>query len=326
MAQPEVNTGITHPDLARTAELLSPRPLAVITGASRGIGAAIAAKFSLEGMVVIGNHSDGKKEERSRGVRTVIEEGGGVLQVGDITTLEGRQNLTDAVDEKGGKLDVLVLNAASGSRELNVDANLALLSEMQDRMNPGGVVVFMQSIPSHFYPVVSGSFIPEYESVSSTKHEAERELRKKQKELEEKGIKLLFVCPPEVPDTDIVRLFNMKHKDESKKSGELSLKLGLPENIMASDVAEKVFDLIQRKDELPSGYIEFFNGAEDAQTALEKWYKPAQVGIQTLEHVVRGSVAVGRSIISSAQVEGVKKLHMVDSFAADEGGSVIGNL
>ena len=165
--------------VSRMEESASSQPVAIITGASRDIGRGIAEELSREGFAVIANHRDPQKEKRNTEIREIIESTGGEWYVGDITTPEGRSGLVDIVDRRGGKLDLLILNAVGPSRELNVVANLALIDEFLPRMSKGGVIIFPQSTAGHFVDLIDPSQMTAsgYEDVVPSKNEAEKELK-----------------------------------------------------------------------------------------------------------------------------------------------------
>jgi 3-oxoacyl-[acyl-carrier protein] reductase len=81
--------------------------VALVTGASRGIGEAIAATLARDGAEVVGVDVPGAGEALS-GVANRI--GGSSLQL-DITDAEAPQRIADHVAERYGRLDALVHNA-----------------------------------------------------------------------------------------------------------------------------------------------------------------------------------------------------------------------
>jgi 3-oxoacyl-[acyl-carrier protein] reductase len=83
----------------------------VITGATSGLGAAIARRFADEGALLI---LHGRDEERGREmVETLKAAPGGEpeLVLGDIATEEANDALVERARERYGRIDVLVLNA-----------------------------------------------------------------------------------------------------------------------------------------------------------------------------------------------------------------------
>ncbi|OGH18578.1 MAG: hypothetical protein A2868_02325 [Candidatus Levybacteria bacterium RIFCSPHIGHO2_01_FULL_40_15b] len=287
--------------VGRMEESASSQPVAIITGASRDIGRGIAEELSREGFAVIANHRDPQKEKRNTEIREIIESTGGEWHVGDITTPEGRSGLADIVDRRGGKLDLLVLNAAGPSRELNVVANMALIDAFLPRMSKGGVIIFPQSTAGHFVDLIDPSQMTAsgYENVAPSKNEAERELKMRMEKMDEQGVKFFIPVPPEVSDTTNIRLFSFRDKDALAKSAAFSRSLGLPERMTIRDVGKKVAELVRRKDELPQGYTDFFNGTIDARSVLRTIYDGDNaVYVDTLEEN-----GVGHSIVSELRLE-----------------------
>jgi 3-oxoacyl-[acyl-carrier protein] reductase len=84
--------------------------VALVTGSSRGIGAAIATLFAQYGARVA---LHGRDETALAAVRAAIERGGGeVIQVtGDVTNLADIERMRRAVEEALGPVDILVANA-----------------------------------------------------------------------------------------------------------------------------------------------------------------------------------------------------------------------
>jgi NAD(P)-dependent dehydrogenase (short-subunit alcohol dehydrogenase family) len=85
--------------------------LALVTGASRGIGAAIAESLAQAGahVILVARTSGGLEEVEDR-----IHAGGGNATIAplDLVEAEAIGRLAQAVSERWGKLDILVLNAA----------------------------------------------------------------------------------------------------------------------------------------------------------------------------------------------------------------------
>lgn len=99
---------------------------ALVTGASRGIGAAIAKKLAASGFMVIINygHSSAAAEE----VKNQIEQAGGqaVLMQGDVSSGDDVDRMFKDIKKTWGRLDVLVNNAG-----INRDTLLVRMKEDQ---------------------------------------------------------------------------------------------------------------------------------------------------------------------------------------------------
>ncbi len=85
--------------------------VAVITGASKGIGAAIAKSFAAEGASVVVNYASSKAGAET--VVAAITKAGGkaVAAGGNITKATEAQGIIDAAIKAYGRLDILVNNA-----------------------------------------------------------------------------------------------------------------------------------------------------------------------------------------------------------------------
>lgn len=84
--------------------------VALVTGASQGIGAAIATTLAKEGARVF---LVARSEEKLKAVAGGIASAGGQADVvvGDVTNAAAAQGLVDAAVKGGGKLDILINNA-----------------------------------------------------------------------------------------------------------------------------------------------------------------------------------------------------------------------
>src|SRR5580704_12043692 len=92
--------------------------LALVTGSSRGIGAAIAMRLAAEGAAVIVNYS-ASPARAEKVVKEIRDAGGKAEAVGaDLSTIEGTNQLIASIDQAfggsfGGRLNILVNNAGS---------------------------------------------------------------------------------------------------------------------------------------------------------------------------------------------------------------------
>ena len=84
---------------------------AVVTGASRGIGRAIALRFAREGAHVIVNYNGSK--DRAESVKEEIEKAGGSAQISqcDVSDFAMCESWIQSIIAEHGKIDILVNNA-----------------------------------------------------------------------------------------------------------------------------------------------------------------------------------------------------------------------
>ncbi len=90
--------------------------VALVTGASRGIGKAVSLELATAGITVVVNYFQ-RREDADSVVRTIVEKGGSALPYqADVSDRRAVDAMFSAIDEKLGHLDILVNNAGIGSR------------------------------------------------------------------------------------------------------------------------------------------------------------------------------------------------------------------
>nr|WP_315428387.1 SDR family oxidoreductase [uncultured Albidiferax sp.] len=138
----------------------TPQKVAIVTGASRGIGAAIARRLAEDGFAIAVNYASSAAEADSL-VATLQSQGHKAVAIkADVANSAEVRTLFDATEQALGKVDVLVNNAgilktvplADTSDEL-FDQTLAIntrgtfntLREAAKRMSEGGRIVNFSS-------------------------------------------------------------------------------------------------------------------------------------------------------------------------------------
>ncbi|WP_416066583.1 glucose 1-dehydrogenase [Rhizobium sp. ZK1] len=147
--------------------------VAVVTGASKGIGAAIARALAAEGAKVVVNYASSKAGADAV-VEAIAAAGGKAIAVqGDVSKAEQAQGLIDAAIKEFGRLDVLVNNSGVYEfaaideiteehyhRQFNVNV-LGLLLTTQaavKHIGEGGSVINISSVVTSLTPPASAVY------------------------------------------------------------------------------------------------------------------------------------------------------------------------
>jgi NAD(P)-dependent dehydrogenase (short-subunit alcohol dehydrogenase family) len=243
-------------------------PVALITGGSRGVGAATALALAKRGYDVAIIYRN--KAPRANEVVTELTQCGvQALAVGcDITQQGDLNRLFNTLKEWSGRLDLVVLNASGGlerdlvaadpqyPRRINHDAQLALVDGALPLMPEGGVIIHVTSHWAHLHGQVAQPSI--YALVAETKHEGEQALRERQEELTARNIRLIVVTGDLVEDTIMARLLerNIRGLSEERRSAVGQLPTT---TVMGEAIAIAAIDTA-----LPSGHTVVVGGALEA--------------------------------------------------------------
>lgn len=185
---------------------------AIVTGASRGIGRAIALKIGSLGASVVVNYA--AKASLAEAVAAAIRETGGraIAVQADVRRVSEIEDLFDRAIEEFGRVTILVNNAGIGLNKKVADVNEAefdrifginvkglffACQQAAKRLADGGSVVNISSS-------VTKLMLPGYGPYAATKGAVEQITRVLAKELGPRGIRVNAVSPGPV-DTDLFR-------------------------------------------------------------------------------------------------------------------------
>lgn len=189
--------------------------IALVTGASRGIGRAIAEIFSREGADIVLNYL--RNEEAARETEKILKkQGSKVLTVrANVGNPKEAQELVEAAGKEFGKIHILVHSAALGAFkpvsqlrinqwDLSLDVNTKALLVLSQTALPwmekeGGSIIALSSLGSKRY-------IPNYGAIGISKAALETLIRYLAVELAPKKIRVNAVSGGLV-DTDAIRSF-----------------------------------------------------------------------------------------------------------------------
>jgi NAD(P)-dependent dehydrogenase (short-subunit alcohol dehydrogenase family) len=213
---------------------------ALVTGASRGLGRAAAARLAAAGARVIVHYS-ASREAADTLVSEIRAKGGQADAVaGDLTAADGAHKLAEAVRALGvEKLDILVNNAGIANPApieeqtveefdrhfaVNVRAPYFLVQQLLPLLGEGSSVIFLSS-------VVARAAFEGFSAYSATKGAVEVITRNFAKELGPRGIRVNAIAPGAI-DTDMARDFLGTEESRDYVKGLQALKrIGQPDDI-----------------------------------------------------------------------------------------------
>ena len=212
--------------------------VAIVTGASRGIGRQIAIQLAQAGAKVVVNYSSnpGKADE----VVNIIEQAGGeAISIGaDLGKVSEVEALFAETLERLGRLDILVNNAAI----MEIKAIADVTEELFDRhfaINVKGTYFACQQAMKHmarggtiinFSTSVSGAMLPSYSVYAATKGAVEQLTRQLAKEFGPKDIIINCLAPGQV-STELFLNGKSEELIESFRRMNAFGRLGEPEDI-----------------------------------------------------------------------------------------------
>ena len=214
--------------------------VAIVTGAARGIGAAIALRLGRDGYAVVVNYA-GSADEAASVVDTICESGGQAIAVqADVSDPAAVRRLFDAAVAQYGGVDMLVNNAGIMPPALplladtddktfdalfavNVKGSFNTMREAAQRLRRGGRIV-------NFSTSVVGLAMPGYAVYAATKSAIETMTNILAKELRGKGITVNAVAPGPTATALFLNGKSPEQIERLAKAAPLE-RLGQPEDI-----------------------------------------------------------------------------------------------
>ncbi|HEX7815028.1 SDR family oxidoreductase [Dyella sp.] len=177
--------------------------VAIVTGASRGIGAVVAERLAQDGFTVVVNYA-GSQQAAEALVRKIEGTGGRALAAqADVADVTAVQRMFDAAETAFGGVDVLVNNAgvlqqakiADSSDDMfvrlidiNLKGSFNTMREAGKRLRDGGRVI-------NFSTSIVGTYLPTYGLYAATKGAVEAMTRIMAREMRGRQITVNAVAP-----------------------------------------------------------------------------------------------------------------------------------
>ena len=215
--------------------------VAIVTGASRGIGAAVAERLAADGFTVIVNYAGDAKSAEAVAQRIESKGGRALTAQADVSDPSAVRRMFDAAETAFGGVDVLVNNAGimklakfADSEDALFDQHIAInlkgtfntLREAARRLHDGGRIV-------NFSTSVVGLKTESYGVYAATKAAVETMTGILSKELRGRNITVNAVAPGPVGTELFLRGKSDELIDRFAKMNPLE-RLGTPEDIASA--------------------------------------------------------------------------------------------
>jgi 3-oxoacyl-[acyl-carrier protein] reductase len=177
--------------------------VAIVTGASRGIGAAIARRLASDGFAVVVNYAASSNEADALVAELKAQGAAAIAVKADVSNADDVRRMFEATEQQLGKVDVLVNNAGilktvplaetsdalfAQTFDINVRGTFNTLREAATRMNNGGRIV-------NFSSTTLALNMPGYAIYNATKAAVESFTHVFAKELRGRNITVNAVAP-----------------------------------------------------------------------------------------------------------------------------------
>ncbi|MGF6759498.1 glucose 1-dehydrogenase [Paraburkholderia sp. GAS42] len=216
--------------------------IAIVTGASRGIGASIAKRLARDGMTVVVNYSN-RVEEAAEVVAEIAAAAGKAIAVkADVSSAKSVREMFDTVETQLGKVDVLVNNAGVMPAlkplaehdddtfdrviAINLKGSFNTMREAATRLSNGGRIV-------NFSSSVTGLAFPGYTVYAATKSAIETMTNILAKEMRGRNITVNAVAPGPT-GTDLFLTGKSPEAIEKLARAAPLERLGTPDDIAAA--------------------------------------------------------------------------------------------
>lgn len=218
-----------------------PKKIALVTGASRGIGATVAERLARDGFAVVINYAGGAAAAAA--LASKIEEAGGraMTAQADVSDPDSVKTMWDSVESAFGAVDVLVNNAGimrlakvaesddaliDSEIAINLKGSLYLMREAANRLRDGGRVI-------NFSSSVIGLRLPTYGVYIATKAAIEGLTQVLAQEMRGRGITVNAIAPGPTATALFLDGKSPELVQDMAKMNPLE-RLGTPEDIAAT--------------------------------------------------------------------------------------------
>jgi 3-oxoacyl-[acyl-carrier protein] reductase len=236
--------------------------VAIVTGASRGIGKAIAEQLAASGAKVVVNYST-SSEKANELIEAIVKNRGEALAIkADISKVSDVKMLFAETIKNWGKIDLLINNAGYMDNKLinnvtetdfdrhfsvNVKGTYFACQQAMNYMEDGGRIINISTS-------VIGAMLPSYSVYAATKGAVEQITRHLAKEFGPKGITINAIAPGPV-NTELFTAGKTEEQIETLSNMNAFKRLGEP-----NDISNVVEFLVSEKSQWITGQTIRVNG------------------------------------------------------------------
>lgn len=248
------------------------RPLAVVTGGSRGIGARICERLADTGFDVHFCYRNARRRAEATAARVRMSCPDATVHAhrADITAPRALAEFAASAGESGRAVTALVLNASGGMERgapsgyadlVNGEAQVAVLEAFAPLLRPGASVVYLTSLQSHGFGTIEE--FDSYYAVARSKYRGEQ-LVGRWCRAGGRALALTTVVSDMVEGTPAALLMDLREPAASQDRRRAALRSGaaLP---TVDDVARQV-ELAVTAARFPGSYVDYVAGGAVIET------------------------------------------------------------
>lgn len=217
------------------------KKVAIVTGASGGIGAAVSERLARDGFAVVINYAGNEAPAQALAKKIQVEGGSALVAQADISDSSAVRGMFDAAETAFGGIDVLINNAGimqlatigdsddtlfQRTIDVNLRGTFNTLREATKRLNDGGRIV-------NFSSSVTTLLQPTYGVYAATKGAVEAMTSILAKELRGRNITVNAIAPGPTATKLFLNGKPQEVIDRLSKMAPLE-RLGQPEDIAAA--------------------------------------------------------------------------------------------
>ncbi|WP_194835050.1 SDR family oxidoreductase [Nocardia sp. XZ_19_369] len=248
------------------------RPVAVVTGGSRGIGARVCERLAAAGFDVHFCYRQARRRAETTVARLSEHYPDAAVHgyQADITEPAALAEFAATVAESGSPVTALVLNASGGMERdaapgyadvVNGDAQVAVLEAFAPLLRPGAAVVYLTSVQSHGFGTIDE--FDSYYAIARSKHRGEQ-LVGQWCRTNGRAIALTTVVSDMVEGTPAALLMDLREPAASEDRRRAALRSGA--DLPTVDAVARQVELAVLAERAPGSWVDYVVGGAVIET------------------------------------------------------------